>query len=170
MKSPVGKRRTREHVIADLSINFVERHALLSGYTLERIRYDYGIDLELKTYNAAGEREPGDVLLQVKATDTLSVRERQTTFSFRIERANLVLWLSELEPVILIVFDARKTRAYWLCIQQYFAALTDFNLFAAGKTITLRVPFANRVDSRAMRRFAKLRDEFREQSRSSTDD
>jgi hypothetical protein len=39
------KRRTREHVIADLSVNHVERQALLCGFSVERIRVDYGIDL-----------------------------------------------------------------------------------------------------------------------------
>jgi hypothetical protein len=33
---PRKKRRTREHVIADLSANHVERHALLCGYSVER--------------------------------------------------------------------------------------------------------------------------------------
>jgi hypothetical protein len=49
------KRRTREHVIADLSVNFVERQVLLCGYTVERVWHDYGYDLFLFTYNARGE-------------------------------------------------------------------------------------------------------------------
>src|SRR5262249_34564309 len=49
------KRRTREHVIADLSANHVERHALLCGFSVERIRLDYGIDLIIHTYNRSGE-------------------------------------------------------------------------------------------------------------------
>jgi hypothetical protein len=44
------KRRTREHVIADLSINHVERLVLRCGWTAERTRYDYGIDLYMQTY------------------------------------------------------------------------------------------------------------------------
>src|SRR5260370_38015510 len=152
MRSPIGKRRTREHVIADLSINFVERQALLCGYTVERMYNDYGIDLELKTYNKGGEREPGDILFQVKATEGLSLHEGQTAFSFRIDRADLKWWLSELVPVVLVVFDAKKTRAYWLCVQEYFDELKDFNLSAAAETITVRIPVSNRVHSKAMRR------------------
>jgi hypothetical protein len=63
------KRRTREHVIADLSVNHVERFVLRCGWTTERTRHDYGLDLEMKTYNAAGETESEHVLLQLKATD-----------------------------------------------------------------------------------------------------
>jgi hypothetical protein len=113
MKPPVGKRRTREHIIADLSICFVEWQALWCGHTAERVYHDYGIDLELNTYNTRGEREPGDVVMQVKATDGLVLREGATTFPFRIERSDLLLWRKEKSPVMLIVFDAKRTRAYW---------------------------------------------------------
>jgi hypothetical protein len=65
------KRRTREHVIADLSVNYVERFILRCGWTVERSRYDYGIDLYMQTYSANGEVESGWVRLQLKATDSL---------------------------------------------------------------------------------------------------
>jgi hypothetical protein len=163
MKPPIGKRRTREHVIADLSINFVERQALLCGFTVETIYKDYGIDLELKTYNEVGEREPGGVLFQVKATDGMSLREGQADFPARIQKSDLKLWLREKSPVILIVFDAQRTKAYWCYIQQYFQRLKDFNLFAAGETITVRVRVANRLNPAAMRRFARFRDRINDQ-------
>jgi hypothetical protein len=164
MKPHVGKRRTREHVIADLSICFVEMQALMCGYTVERMHHDYGIDLELKTYNEAGEREPGDVLIQVKATDGLVLRDGVATFAFRIQRAHLLHWRKEKSPVVLIVFDAIRTRAYWLYVQQYFQAIKDFNIFAAGETITIHVPVANRVNPRAMRKFARFRDRVYDQN------
>ena len=40
---PKKKRRTREHVIADLSVNHVERHALLWGGSVERIEHESAI-------------------------------------------------------------------------------------------------------------------------------
>jgi hypothetical protein len=63
------KRRTREHIIADLSVNFVERQALLTGFSVERIVHDYGMDLVLYTYSDQGEVEPGEIYLQLKATE-----------------------------------------------------------------------------------------------------
>lgn len=54
------KRRTREHVIADLSVNYVERIVLRCGHTLERFWHDYGFDLLLYTYDNNGEYENGD--------------------------------------------------------------------------------------------------------------
>ena len=58
------KRRTREHVIADLSANYVERYVLRCGFTVERTVHDYGIDLILSTYSASGEIENGQVYIQ----------------------------------------------------------------------------------------------------------
>ena len=38
------KLRPRSHVIADLSVNFVERFALNCGFSVERFGSDYGYD------------------------------------------------------------------------------------------------------------------------------
>src|SRR6266487_1302540 len=96
------KRRTREHVIADLSVHHVEGHVLRCGWVVERVTHDYGIDLLLTTFDREGEVEEGWVLLQLKASDRLRVRPGQKTFSFRIDRRDLVHWLAQLMPVILI--------------------------------------------------------------------
>ena len=70
------KRRTREHVIADLAVNHVERHALLCGHTVERWVFDYGLDLFLVTYDRDGQYENGQVFLQVKATERIKTGDR----------------------------------------------------------------------------------------------
>lgn len=51
------KRRTRNHIIADLSANHVEKHVLHCGFTVERMVHDYGVDLLLYTYSPEGEIE-----------------------------------------------------------------------------------------------------------------
>jgi hypothetical protein len=165
MKKLPRKRRTREHVIADLSVNHVERQALLCGYVVERQVYDYGIDLRLLTFTKDGEIEVGHVLLQVKASDHLKIRPQQASFPFRLERKDLVFWLGEPQPVILIVYDGRKDRGYWLYVQSHFRKWKGFDLFAAGKTVTVQVPTANVVNPAAMRRFGRFRDRIMEQSK-----
>jgi uncharacterized protein DUF4365 len=163
IKKPKGKRRTREHIIADLSVNHVERQALLCGYTIERLVHDYGLDLELFTFNKKGEIEPGTVLLQLKASDRLGLRAEQTTFPFRVDRADLVHWLAQPMPVILIVYDAKKGVAYWLYVQSYFRNRKDFNLFTAGKTVTVQFSLKQVVNPQAMRKFARFRNRLLEQ-------
>jgi hypothetical protein len=44
------KLRTREHVVAELAVNHIERQVLLCEWSLERVAGDYGIDLILFTY------------------------------------------------------------------------------------------------------------------------
>lgn len=158
---PVGKRRTRGHVIADMGACFVEWQALQCGFVVERMYRDYGIDLEVKTFNERGERERGTIHIQVKSTDGLVLKPRQAVVPVRVDRASLVDWLYEMEPVILIVFDAVKKRAYWICIQEYFGDPGDFDFFAVGASVSVRVPILNRLNPNAMRKMAKLRDQYR---------
>ena len=157
MKDHDRKRRTREHVIADLSVNHVERQVLLAGYVADRVTNDYGIDLEIATFNGRGEVEQGKILVQVKATDKLKVRAGSGVVC-RIERKDLVCWLAHPFPVMLIVYDAVKDIAFWLYVQSYYRKRPDFNLFTAGRTITVELPAANVVNPGAIMRFARFRD------------
>src|SRR5690349_14417014 len=98
----VRKKRTRQHVIADLGVNYVERQILMSGHTVERVVYDYGYDLLMFTFDASGYTESGYVGLQVKATEAV-LEDSDTLITLPVQRAHLIQWLSERLPVILIV-------------------------------------------------------------------
>jgi hypothetical protein len=152
------KRRTREHVIADLSVNHVERHVLLCGFTVERIIRDYGLDLFLATYDANGEVENGYVLLQVKATDQLRVSAAGDVNLLRLEVSHVRAWLGELMPVILIVYDASADTAYWLYVQSHFESRRRQLRSRGRATLTVRIPRANVLNQAAVRRFAEFRD------------
>src|SRR5436309_1383801 len=91
-KAPQRKRRTREHVIADLAVNHVERQGLLCGYSFEQIVHDYGLDRILFTYNASGEIEDGEVFLQIKATEQGKRVEKGQAIAFRVTRSDLATW------------------------------------------------------------------------------
>ncbi len=145
-------------MIADLAVNHTERQALLCGYTVERIRSDYGIDLLLFTFDGNGEMENGIIPIQVKATETLVWLASEPVAAFRIGRKDLAGWLRQTLPVILVVYDVIADRAYWIHVQNYFAAQSGFNLFAAAQTITVRVPQHNVLSPTSVRHFAELRD------------
>ncbi len=83
------KLRTREHVLADLSINHVERQILLRGFAVNRPDTDYGIDLVMLTYDDQGGVEPGQVLFQIKATDSRQLLKVGPFISHRIEVTDL---------------------------------------------------------------------------------
>lgn len=151
------KRRTRGHIIADLSANHVERQALLCGYSVERVIHDYGVDLVLYTYSHEGEIEAETVKIQLKATDALHVLKDNQTIAFSIERADLEYWLGEWLPVILIIFDAQEEQAYWIYIQAFFRKSGGLNLSLIGENTTIHLSKANRVDPDAMRLFARYK-------------
>ena len=146
------KRRTREHVIADLSVNHVERFALLCGFSVERVRFDYGIDLIVHTYNRQGEIENGRILFQLKASDRLRLSQDGSTVQCRLARADLNYWLGETMPVILIQYDARNDRAYWIHIQGHCQGMLTFHM---GNNLTLSIPHENLLDRRSMKHFAR---------------
>lgn len=102
---------------------------LLCGYTLERIVHDYGIDLLVFTYNQQGEVEIAEIRVQVKATEQIKPHGSGQSFVFRLDRADLLGWLHEALPVIVVVVDIEASRAYWLYVQAYFAKQTGFDVW-----------------------------------------
>ena len=166
----VGKRRTRAHVLADLSVNYVERQALLCGYSVERVTHDYGTDLLLFTYDRRGVIENGHVLLQLKATDSPQPAADGSAIRVVVDRRDLLHWLNEPWPVILVVYDGHADRAYWIHVQAYFAAAspaTSRERTQRGRQVTVHLPMANVVDPAAMRAFARSRDAVLAQIRES---
>jgi hypothetical protein len=150
------KTRTRGHVLADLSINHVERQVLRCGYSTERVQHDYGYDLTMATYSDTGEFEPGAVYIQVKATDQVRQLADGRTIPWSVSRRDLRLWLAETYPVILVVYDGPRDRAFWLYIQAYFADRTP-QLFAGGGTVRVHIPMSQRLNPRAIRAIARAK-------------
>ena len=153
------KLRTREHVLADLSINYVERQVLLRGFAVNRMTTDYGIDLLMRTYGDAGEVESGHVLFQVKATDSLQLHKDEQTIAVRVEVADLKAWQDEWMPVILVVYDGQSDKAYWLYVQKYLdeKQASGDDLLAEQDRVTIRLPRKNRLNRKAMERFRQFR-------------
>lgn len=152
---PRKKRRTREHVIEDLSFNCVERHIFLCGYSVERIAHDYGIDLMMHTYDDKGEVEPGRVFFQLKATDQVKWARGGQALTFTVAVADLLWWLREPMPVILIVYDAPADVAYWLYIQHYFAKKKADIWNQRQQTVTVRLPRTNQLSVAIIKLFAQ---------------
>ena len=108
-------------------------------------------------YTASGEIESGDVRIQLKATDTIRLSQDRQSVVIKIDRSDLMLWVPETMPVILIVYGARSDVAYWLYVQRHFERVGGFNPFAAGKTVTLHIPRANVLDQDSVTQFSRFR-------------
>lgn len=154
---PPRKRRTREHVLADLSVNHVERQALLCGFSVFRLYPDYGYDLLVHTFAENGEVEPGELLFQLKATERLRQKRSEAMFPFAVEMSDLRRWKHEVMPVILILFEAENDRAYWVHIQEYLSQQVTYSVDWAQRTLTVLVPRQNVVNDQTFLHFRDLK-------------
>jgi len=152
------KRRTRGHVIADLSVNHVERQVLLAGNTLERIFSDYGLDLQMWTFNEHGEVQQGFVLFQIKATDDLRLVQVRQFVAVRIERRDYRFWSTLAVPVILVVYDAVNDRAFWIHVQEHAQAEASRTIVEFSSSLTIRIPVSQRITVEAVQVMARLRE------------
>ncbi len=147
------KQRTHAHVIADLSVHHVEGFILQEGHTAQRLDSDYGYDLVLWTFDEEGYIEPDEVYFQVKASETLQVVG--SDFVFDLDIRDYHLWMLDRAPVIIILYDASRKRAYWLPIQKYFREDAARRPKKGAKTVRIRVAKRQILNRRAI---AKIRD------------
>lgn len=166
-QKPERKRRTREHVIADLSANHVERLALAHSYSVEQTRHDYGIDLLIFTYSDKGYMENGHIEVQLKATESLKLRRGGRDVAFPVDLRDWNHWIGQPMPVILVVYDASESRGYWAHIQGYFNA-GAFKIRKGAGSTTLRLLVRRTVTHKALRRFARLKEEALADARKGT--
>ena len=95
------KQRTRQHIIADQSVNYLERFIIDEGHTTQRLEKDYGYDLLLFTYDEHGYIETGLAFLQLKAAELL--RESGAAYVFDLDVRDYHLWVTENYPVFLVI-------------------------------------------------------------------
>ncbi|WP_299287101.1 DUF4365 domain-containing protein [uncultured Mucilaginibacter sp.] len=147
------KKRIRNHIIADLSANHVERFALLNGFSVECIVKDYGYDLNIYTYDLNGEFENGNIYIQLKASETPIYVSNKTEISFPVDKRDLRAWFNEPMPVIFIFYDAKKEVAYWIYMQQHLKSLVNFDIKKISNNYSIRIPVINIIDINSFQTF-----------------
>lgn len=152
------KQRTREHVIASMSLNYVESLILPELHSFKKIdgSEDYGFDAFVSTHDENGFVESGTYWLQFKATDKFRAN-RGNTVSLKLETGDLELWDDHPEVVLVILYDAQARKAYWLDIQAYLKAKKIVPHKLASATRTVRIDLNNVVDSKAIRTWRDLK-------------
>jgi hypothetical protein len=139
------KRRTRQHIIADLAANHVERHVLLCGHVVEFVRHDYGIDMSLHSFDEDGELEHGEIGIQVKATDRPKFVAGHKAIAVRIERRDLWAWVESRSPVLLVLYDVAVDRAHWILVQEYVEDRPELLVGSGTARATVHLPIENVV-------------------------
>jgi Domain of unknown function (DUF4365) len=149
------KQRTRQHVIADQSVHHVEGFILDEGHTAQRVYSDYGYDLVMSTFDEQGFVEAGLVFLQIKASEKL--HETEGVYSFDLDIRDYNLWMSEQVPLILVLYDSSRQRAYWLAVKDFFLEEIDRQPTKNARTIRVKVPSEQRVNRRAVAKWRLLK-------------
>jgi Domain of unknown function (DUF4365) len=149
------KRRTRQHVIADLSVHHVEGFILEEGHTAERLGSDYGYDLILFTFDTRGYAETGLTYFQLKAMESL--HESETDYVYDVDIRDYNLWMMEEMPVILVLFDASRGQAYWIPVQRYFRADMTRRPKKGARTVRVRLPHGQVVNRQAIAKIRELK-------------
>jgi hypothetical protein len=153
------KQRTRQHVIADLSVHHLEGFILEEGHTAQRLGSDYGYDLLMFTYDGQGYPEPDFVFFQLKAEEQLQAVG--TDYVFDVDVRDYNLWMREEMPVILVLFDASRRRAFWLALQNYFDTEGSRLPRKGAQTVRVRVPARQVVNRRGIATMRDLKREAR---------
>jgi hypothetical protein len=142
-------------VIADLSVHHLEGFILEEGHTTQRLASDYGYDMLMFTHDPQGYVEPGMVHFQLKAAETLQVVQSDYVFDLDVRDYNL--WMREDTPVILVLFEASRKRAYWVHVQGYFGEEVARRPRKGTKTVRVRVPIRQVVNRAAIRSIRDLK-------------
>jgi len=137
------------------SAHHVEGFILDKGHTAQRFTTDYSYDLVMRTFDDGGYVEPGTVYFQVKAAETLEAIGSAFVYDMDIRDYNL--WIHEELPVVLILFDASRKKAYWLAVQRYFDEDLARRPKKAAKTVRVRVPKRQAVNGIAVERMRELK-------------
>ena len=143
------KRRPREHVIAEMGVNFLERQVLRRGHQLRRVpEPEYGTDAVMLHFSPeTREIENGWIEFQVKSTDELTFVDDGKSVACTVELAHVHYWYWEVaHPFILVLYDAQNHRAFPADLIGIRAQLDlrghlheeDFDAFAAEGRLPLR--------------------------------
>ena len=123
------KRRTLDHIHADLSMHYIEGLVLRCGFSLERQYTDYGYDVRITTYNDKGEIENGIIHAQLGEAywidvrwlaqhDPPTIKKGTNTVNLHIPRANIlgaqtfILLQSVKQDLQRVYQDAAKSARY----------------------------------------------------------
>lgn len=149
------KRRTREHIISDLSVNHVERYVLRAGHTAQRVLFDYGYDQYVQTFDEDGQLEPDYFLIQIKASEHLTAVEGGRFVVVRVDAGDLEVWATSTFPVVLVAYDASRDAAYWTIPGR--SSDGGEAPMRSGQLLSVRVPTAQPVGETAVAEWRRLK-------------
>ena len=117
-------------------------------------------DLMVKTYDGSGQIEAGYLFCQLRASDSVSYVDGGKGVSVAVDRRDLNVWVDEVYPVILVVYDAARDRAFWFHVQSNLESLGGIDRLKMSAFKSVRLKTRNRVSVKSVRRFADIKNEI----------
>lgn len=172
---PNGKIRHENHMIDSRAILFIQNE-LPVEWVVREYRQDYGIDLEVELFDYEDEKcvTLGEhVLLQVKGTVNPKYGKTKIVngdsrlkengdidvlkFSIEVSLLNLVERMGSGVPVLLVVVDLEKEKAFYICLNDYIRYVLPFQNpgYKLQKEVTIYIPCANDMLSEALLWYGK---------------
>lgn len=109
----------------------------------------------MMTFDEQGYAEPDQVRFQVKAAESL--QQTGEDYIFDIDVRDYNLWMSESMPVILVLFDASRRRAFWIHVQNYFEVHPELSPKQGTKTVRIHVPDHQKITRSTIAKIRKLK-------------
>jgi len=144
------KKRTRAHVIEEMSFNFLERKVLARSHMLARApQREYGWDATMFHFSPNGEIENGEIRIQLKATDHLDGNKAYVACRVSTKDLQYWYWEDQQIPFVLALYDAQRQRGFWIPIRQHVDEL-QIQIDPEQATVELRIPWSNKITLRTI--------------------
>ena len=146
--------RPRNQVLADEAVIFISGVANRCNFAVQPFNPDYGLDLLMMTVGENSLIENGWIYVQSKGTEAAR-RLADGRIPFRMEAKHAAYYLREAYPIILVVYEARHRRAYWLHTQPHIRGL-HLNL-GTRTYLTVYLDPANTLNEAAFEQIRQLK-------------
>jgi hypothetical protein len=150
--------RTLEHIIEEMSLNFLERKVLERGHQLvPAMKREYGHDATMFHFSPeTGAIENGEVRFQLKATDKLDTEaEFAICPAIKVKHLHHWYWEAQKFPFLLVLYDAVRHRGYWVDVRRYVDNVLK-EVDPDQKTTTIRMPWSSRITVKSIDRFREM--------------
>jgi hypothetical protein len=121
-------------------------------------RREYSFDASVRTFDADGNVENGEFFIQIKSTDHLKYSPKYKGYELKLEYRDLDLWLNEISPVLIVLYDAKKSRGFYLDIQDYFNSRRDL-LKTIGDTKAVYLHPSSRLTPSVIEKYKIIKNE-----------
>ena len=141
--------RSTSHILESRSRDRVKAVFHDHGFVVDDLHEDYGEDMLVRVFRE-GRATPYSFLVQVKA------RAKSINGAFatvRVKRSHVDHWARLIQPVFIVLWSALDGSMLWESVTH---AIKEHHGPAGTRTLSLRIPLANKLDSQGILRMRNI--------------